>query len=294
MGYSQPVDGSTGLGAWDHPRPVRVIAVSSGKGGVGKTVVSLNLARALTDAGKNVMLLDADLGLGNVDVLTGVRPRFNLGNVLRGECSLEEIVIEDPSGLKLIPATSGVQAMTTLSHAEHAGLIRAFSDLGHDVDVLLIDTAAGISDSVVSFTRAAQEVIMVVCDEPASVTDACALITLLNLEHDVQRFRILANMTRGPKGGREVFQKIARITDRFLDVTLDYLGHVPNDDYVKKAVKRQRTVVEAYPRSKAAQAFRTLAEKTSRWPIPATAAGHVEFFIERLISNSVHDVEVMP
>jgi len=288
------MDQAAGLRRIGQKRPVRVIAVASGKGGVGKTNVSVNLAMALSSAGQKVMLLDADLGLGNIDVLLGIHPRYNLSNVLRGERSLEEIIVDGPGGLKIIPASSGVQNMAMLSQAEHAGLIRAFSELSYDVDVLLVDTAAGISDSVVSFSRAAQEVIMVVCDEPASVTDAYALIKLLNREHDLYRFHVLTNMAQGAQQGREVFQKIAKVTDRFLDVTLDYLGHIPHDDYLKKAVQRQRSVVEAYPRSKAAMAFKTLAEKTDKWPLPTAAAGHLEFFVERLVTNPVHDAEVMP
>jgi len=273
---------------------VRVIAVASGKGGVGKTNVSVNLAMALAHAGKNVMLMDADLGLGNIDVLLDVQAQYNLSDVLRGGRTLEEITVDGPGGVKIIPASQGMQSMTMLSAVEHAGLIRAFSELSYDPDVLLVDTAAGISGSVVSFSQAAQEVMIVVCDEPASVANAYALIKLLNRDHDLYRFHVLANMARGAQQGREVFQKVAKLTDRFLDVTLDYLGHIPHDDYLKKAVQRQRSVVEAYPRSKAAVAFKTLADKIDKWPLPTAAAGHLEFFVERLVTNPVHDAEVLP
>lgn len=274
--------------------PVRVIAVAGGKGGVGKTNVSVNLATALANSGKNVMLMDADLGLGNIDVLLGIRPPYNLADVLRGERRLEEVVVNGPGGLKIIPAASGVQAMTTLSGVEHAGLIQAFSELSDDVDVLLIDIASGISDSVVNFSRAAQEVIMVVCDEPASLANANALMRLLSLESDLRRIHVLANMVPGPREGREAFNKVVKLSDGSVDAALDYLGHVPHDDYLKRAVKHQRSVVEAYPRSKAAKAFKTLADKIDRWPLPSGAAGHLEFFVERLICSSVHDAEVTP
>lgn len=288
-------DQASGLRRISRPRPVRVIAVASGKGGVGKTNVSVNLAMALTNAGQQVMIMDADLGLGNIDVLLGIHPRHNLSDVIDGQRALEEIIVEGPGGLKIIPASSGVQSMAMLTPAQHAGLIRAFSELSHQVDVLLVDTAAGISDSVVSFVRAAQEVVVVVCDEPASVTDAYALIKLLHREHDLYRFHILANMAQGAQQGRVVYDKIAKVTDRFLDVALDYMGYVPHDEYLRKAVQKQRTVVEAYPRSKAALAFKTLAEKTTRWPVPSTAGGHLEFFVERLIqSDNLHGAEVMP
>ena len=294
MAETQLADQAAGLRRIKRPKPVRVIAVASGKGGVGKTNVSVNLSMALAASGKKVMLMDADLGLANVDVMLGLHPSFNLSHVISGERTLEECIVEGPGGLKIIPATSGVQQMAMLSPAEHAGLIRAFSELSEDVDVLVVDTAAGISDGVVSFTRAAQELVVVACDEPASITDAYALIKLLSREFGLHRFHILANMVAGPQEGREVYQKLARVTDRFLDVALNYLGHVPRDDYLLKAVQKQRAVVEAFPRSKSATAFRTLAERTEKWPMSASAAGHLEFFVERLIHATLHDAEVMP
>ena len=135
---------------------------------------------------------------------------------------------------------------------------------------------------------------MVVCDEPASITDAYALIKLLSREYGIQRFRVLANMAQSAQEGRELFAKISRVTERYLDVTLDFIGMIPFDDYLRKAVKRQKAVVEAYPRSRAAMAFKTLAQKADKWPIPTGAAGHLEFFVERLIQSSAHMLEVQP
>ncbi|MFV2058815.1 MAG: AAA family ATPase, partial [Thiohalomonadales bacterium] len=146
---------------------VRVIAVTSGKGGVGKTSISVNLATSFASGGKNVMLMDADLGLANVDIMLGLYPQYNLSHVISGECSLDEAIMSGPKGLQIIPASSGLKHMSELQPVQHAGLIRAFSTLQAQVDVLIVDTAAGIADSVVSFAKAAQEVIVVVCDEPA-------------------------------------------------------------------------------------------------------------------------------
>lgn len=265
--------------------PVQVIAVTGGKGGVGKSNISINLSVALAGMGRRVALLDADLGLANIDVLLGLRAKRNLEDVLAGECSLTDIMLTGPGGIRIIPASSGTQRMTMLGPMEHAGLIHAFSEISHQIDVLVIDTAAGISDSVVSFVRASQEVLVVVCDEPSSITDAYALIKLLNKEFSVDRFRVVANMTRTPQEGRNLFNKLTQVTDRFLDVTLQYVCSVPFDESVRKAVQRQKPVVELSPRSKAAIAFRQLAEKVDLWPLPSTPRGHLEFFVERLVQG---------
>ncbi len=287
-------DQAMGLRRIARAKPVRAIAVSSGKGGVGKTNVSANLAIALANTGKQVMLLDADLGLANVDVLLGLSPGPNLSHVIEGKCSLEEVILSGPGNVKIIPAASGVKRMAHLSPSEHAGLINAFSELGLDLDVLIVDTAAGIHDSVLRFSQAAQEVIVVVCDEPASVTDAYALVKVLNQEHGIHRFHILTNMARSFQEGRDLYRTLARVSDRFLDVTLGFLGVIPFDEYVRKAVQRQSAVVTAYPRSRAALAFRKLAQNTDKWPVPDRARGHLEFFVERLIQASYMEAEAYP
>ena len=280
------MDQAAGLRRMANPRPVKVIAVTSGKGGVGKTNVSVNLSMALSQGGKDVLLLDADLGLANVDVLLGLRPRHTLSDVINGSRALEEIIINGPESLKIIPASSGVKNMADLNSMEHAGIIRAFSELSNSIDVLMIDTAAGISDSVITFTRAAQEVIVVVCDEPTSITDAYALIKVLNKDYGIRRFRVISNMVQSLQEGRELFKKIMTVTDKYLDVQLDFMGMVPYDDFLRKAVQRQKAVIDAYPRSKSAMAFKSLSAKADRWPIQGNAGGHVEFFVERLIQAS--------
>ncbi len=279
-------DQAAGLRRAAMVRPVRVIAVTSGKGGVGKTNVSVNLGAALANEGKSVLIMDADMGLANVDVLLGLRPSYNLSHVISGERTLEEIILPAARRLSIIPASSGLKSMAELSPAQHAGIIRAFSELSQSLDVLLIDTAAGISESVISFSRAAQEVIIVLCDEPASITDAYALIKLLNRDYGVHRFRILANMVQDVQEGRELYSKVLKVVDRYLDATLDFMGSIPYDDYLKKAVQKQRVVVDAYPRSKSAMAFKKLAHKTDNWPVTTAAGGHLEFFVERLIQSN--------
>jgi len=284
-----PLDQANGLRKMTSaaPRPVKVIAVASGKGGVGKTNITVNLGVALAIQGKQVLLLDADLGLANIDVMLGLHPQYNLQHVLNGSKTLAEIIVEGPAGLKIIPAASGVQKMAELSPAEHAGMIQAFSEMDQHIDILLIDSAAGIADSVVSFTRAAQEVIVVVCDEPASITDAYAFIKLLSREYNVNRFHVVANMCRTIQEGRELFNKISMVCDRFLEVNLDFMGIVPFDEDLRHAVKKQRAVVEFLPRSKSAVAFTHLAKKIEFWPVQKQPRGNMEFFVERLIQASL-------
>ncbi len=280
---AQRTDQADGLRRLARQRPVKVMAVASGKGGVGKTTVSANLAIMLARQGRQVMLLDADLGLANVDVMLGLNARQNLSHVIAGEAALEEIIIEGPAGIRVVPSASGKHNMLNLAATEQAGLIHAFGELTQDVDVLLVDNAAGLSDSVVTFARASHEVIVVVCDEPASLTDAYALIKVLHRYHGVDRFHILANMTATAHEGRQLFEKLSRVTQRFLDVTLGFMGAVPHDEYLRKAIQRQQAVVDAFPRSRSALAFRKLADKTERFPLPNLASGQLEFFVERLI-----------
>jgi flagellar biosynthesis protein FlhG len=268
------------------PHPVRAIAVTGGKGGVGKTNISVNLGVAAAEAGQRVLLFDADLGLANIDVVLGLHPDFDLSHVMRGERSLDEVIVTAPGGLQVIPGASGLQSLAELTPAEHTGLIQAFSDVAGDIDLMIVDTAAGISDTVMSFSRAAHEVVVVVCDEPASITDAYAIIKLLARDFGHQRFRVLANMVRSAQEGRELYNKMCRVTDRYLDVNLSFMGALPFDESLRKAVRAQRPVVQAFPRSRVAQVFRNLAKKIQTWPQPEGANGQVQFFVERLIQYS--------
>ncbi len=283
------MDQAHGIRQMKSSRPVRVIAVTSGKGGVGKSNVAVNLAVMLAQSGERVMVMDADMGLANIDVLLGLSPKMNLSHVINGECLLEDTIIEGPAGVKIVPASSGVASMSDLTPAENVGIIRSFSELTVPVDTLIIDTAAGLSDSVVSYTRAAREVIIVVCDEPASITDAYAMIKVLNRDYGMHRFHVLANQAHGIQQGRELYTKLARVSEKYLDVALNFLGTIPYDECLKKAVQKQKSVVETFPRSPSAMAFRQIAKKTQQWPVPQNMEGHLEFFIERLVNFSAQE-----
>jgi flagellar biosynthesis protein FlhG len=275
---------SDGTGAAAPAGPVRVIAVASGKGGVGKTSVSVNLATALVNAGQRTLLLDTDLGLANVDVMLGLAPRFTLADVFADRCELRDTVIEGANGLLVVPAASGKRHMTELQPRQHVGLVHAFSQLDLALDVMVVDNAAGIADGVLTFCQAAQDVIVVVCDEPASVTDAYALIKVLSRDRGVSRVQVLANQVQTPAEGRQLFEKLERVSARFLDVTLNYLGAVPRDEWLRRAIQRQEAVVDAFPSAPSAVAFRDIARRSRQWQSPHGARGHVEFFLERLVA----------
>jgi flagellar biosynthesis protein FlhG len=278
-------DQAAGLRRRGTARPVKVLTVTGGKGGVGKTNIAANLAITLAQFGRRVMLLDADLGLANVDVLLGLQPRYTLADVLRGERALADVIVTGPGGVRVVPGASGLAAIADLGTAGQAGLINAFSELTEDLDLLVVDTAAGISGSVQRFCAAASDVLVVVCDEPTSITDAYALIKVLSTEHGVTRFRIVTNMTHQGGDGRQLFEKLLRVTERFLQVTLDHAGSLPYDDRVWRAVQLQAPFVTAFPGSLAAAALKRLATRADNWEAPRVARGHIEFFVERLLGG---------
>jgi flagellar biosynthesis protein FlhG len=278
-------DQASGLRNISRNKPVKVIAITAGKGGVGKSNVSVNLAVALAKKGNKVLLLDADLGLANIDIMLGLHARNNLSHVMEGKCVLNDIILKGPEGIQVVPASSGTEYMTQLSPMEHAGIIDAFNEITDDLDYMIIDTAAGISDTVLSFTRSAQELIVVVCDEPTSLTDAYALIKVMRKRYEWQNFHILANMVRKEKDGQILFNKLYRVADQFLDVNIDYLGAIPFDEHIHDAVKKQQPILLSYPDSPASKALCKLSDNVTSWSFAESLAGSTSFFIERLISE---------
>jgi len=276
-------DQAAGIRKMSKINPVKVIAITSGKGGAGKSNLSVNLGIALAQAGRRVAILDADMGLANVDILLGIYPKFNLSHVLTGEKTLPEIMQEGPFGLKVIPGASGIQKMAELSVTEQAAMIHAFSELDQDLDVLIVDTAAGISAGVVNFTRACQEIIVVVCDEPTSLTDAYAFIKLLNRDYKLSNFHVITNMVKTAQQGQALFQKLTKVTDHYLDVTLRYIGAVPHDTNLGKAVQKQSPVIVSFPETKASIAIKEIAGKINSWPVKAHTGSFIEFFVEKML-----------
>jgi flagellar biosynthesis protein FlhG len=282
-----PSDPSRPLAAGeDNDRGIRVISVTSGKGGVGKSNVVSNLAMALSAQGKQVLIIDADLGLGNLDVLLGLSPMYNLNHVFNGEKSISEIIIEGPAGIKVIPAGSGVQEVTSLSQHDRLKLLDELDMLEEQFDIMIVDTEAGISENVTYFTVAAQEIIVVVSPEPTSITDVYALIKLLATRYSEHHFKVLVNMAKDSEDALEVFRKLANVAGRFLDISLDYLGCVVKDEKVVEAVKRQRAVYDLFPESEAAACFTTLARRVIENARQTTLKGNIQFFFRRFLDNS--------
>ena len=248
-------------------KPVRVMSVSSGKGGVGKSNVVINLSVAFDRLGLRTLIMDADLGLANIDVLLGLTPKYNMSHVLSGQKRLEEVLVDGPGGVKIMPASSGVQELTRLTDEQKLLFLELLDELETDIDVLLIDTGAGISDTVLYFNLAAHERIIVVTPEPTSLTDAYALIKVLYSKHGERHFRILVNLAANESMGKSIFAKLSKVADHFLDgLSLDYLGTIPHDTSVTKSVMQQRPVLEAFPETQASKAFHADSRDYSQRP----------------------------
>ncbi len=249
--------------------PTRAISITSGKGGVGKTNIVANLGFELSRAGKRVLILDADLGLGNLDILLGLTPRYNLSHVILGEKRIDEIVVEGPGGMKILPAASGIQELTRLSRDQKIGILYELDRLLDSMDILLIDSAAGISANVLDFSVSAHETMVVVTPEPTSITDAYALMKVLALKYGEKRCRLIVNQAANDHEGREIFRQLNIVAEKFLDIEVEYFGCILQDEIMTACVKQQRIVTQAFPESMAARGFRNLARKTAALPVKA-------------------------
>jgi flagellar biosynthesis protein FlhG len=267
---------------------VQVIAVTSGKGGVGKTNVVANLAYSLCRLKRRVVILDADMGLANLDVLLGLIPKYTLEHMLMGERSLEEIMIEGPGGVKILPASSGIQELTDLTSQQRMALLGQLESLNRWADVLLIDTAAGISSNVTFFNTMANEIVVVASPEPTSITDAYAMIKVLSTRYHEKHFHLLVNFVRNESEGLEVYRQLSTVTERFLNLSICYLGFIPTDGHVQKAVKRQRAVAELFPNASASRSFLGLAEKIARLSVSSMPRGGLNLFWQSLLEQSMN------
>jgi flagellar biosynthesis protein FlhG len=269
---------------WEGPGPPRVISVTSGKGGVGKSNVVVNLGLALAQRGLKVLLIDADLGLGNLDILLGLTPRLTIQDVLSFGLDLADVIVEGPGGLKILPASSGIPELAILDEFQKLFLLNEMDHYTEDVDVVLIDTGAGISQNVIFFNIGAQERILVVNNQPPAIADAYALIKILVTQHGEKSFKLLVNGLAHHREAEFVYHTLLRVTERFLGegITLDYLGLIPYDDAVPKAVMRQQPILALYPQAPASRSFVVIAQTLWESPPPGID-GNIKFFWRRLL-----------
>lgn len=244
----------------------RIISVTSGKGGVGKTNIVVNLGYQLSRAGHRVLILDADLGLGNLDILLGLVPRYNLSHVLSGEKRIRDIIVEGPGQLRILPAASGIQELTQLSRDQKMGILYELDELLDSIDILLIDSAAGISATAIDFSVSAQEIMVVVTPEPTSITDAYALMKVLSTRYAKKTCHLVVNQVSSEQEGREIFRQLNLVTGKFLSIRMEYFGCIRHDDNLVRCIKQQRFISQAHPDSPATHGFRNLARRTRALP----------------------------
>lgn len=265
-------------------RTARVLSITSGKGGVGKTAVVSNLAVALGKMGKKVLIIDADLGLANIDVVFGLAPQYNLNHFFSGQHSLSEILVEGPYGIHILPAGSGVQKFTRLDSGHKMRLLDDLETLPGDYDVVLIDTEAGISDNVTYFNQAAQDILVVTSPEPTAITDAYALMKLLSSQYHEKSFSLIVNSVRHADEALDVYRKLTMVSNRYLDISIDYMGGIPFERKMYESVRCQKVMLEMYPTNKVSLAFEQLARKLVDETGHAQPKGSLQFFFKRLLS----------
>lgn len=265
----------------------RVITVSSGKGGVGKTNVVVNLAIACQRMGKRVLILDADLGLANIDIIFGLNPKYNIENIIKGEKDLSQVIVHGPEGVDIIPASSGVQELTQLTEGQKINLLNEFDTLNCLYDVLLIDTGAGVSSNVIYFNLAAEERMVVATPEPTSVTDAYALIKILFFKYGIKNFYLLLNMVKDEKEAKLVYSNFSKVVARFMGgISIDYAGFIPHDNYLRESVACRKPVMCAYPGAPSSGSFKIVADHLLNRENNRRIDGNIKFFWKRLVTGA--------
>lgn len=265
---------------------VRVVTLTSGRTGVGKSNIIANLAAALAKRGRHVLVLDEQQGKGSVESLFGLTARYDLMHVIRREKALEDVVINGPDGIQIVAAGEGLQMLASLGQDDQDWLVQSFRQLSQSVDVVLVDAVAGIASNVLPLSLASQEIVIVVSRHASSITDAYALIKVLNQRFAIRRFHILVSKVHDEAEAQTLYQKMAEVAGRFLEVSLNFMGYVPQDEKIKQAGRIFRPVIEAFPTAASARAVRNLAEAMEQWPYPTGENGRLESFMQRLIQSS--------
>jgi flagellar biosynthesis protein FlhG len=271
-----PVKPLQGLG--HGPVTPRVIAVTSGKGGVGKTILTANIALALAKMKQRVLIIDADLGLGNIDLEFGLTPQFNLNHYFHGDQSLADIMASGPGGVRILPAGSGGQQLTHLTTQQRIRFTDDLDRLHDSFDYVLIDTEAGISENVTYFNAAAQDILVVTTPDPAAITDAYALIKLLATRYHQKHFKLVVNQIQNADEGLDVYQKLTFVSNRCLDIAIDYLGCIPFSTAIRETGRRQKALPDCSGGVNIGSALEALACTLAADTQPRQPKGTVQFF----------------
>ena len=271
------------LGKQERLSPTSVLAITSGTGGVGKTNVVANLATALSLKRKRVMVIDADLGMANLDLFLGVNPEYTLADFFAGKVSLNEIIAINSQGILLLPGVSAIPQITSLCDEQKLALLTEMDGLTHEMDFVLVDTGSGISDTVTYFATAAQEIIVVATPDPASMTDAYVLIEVLTAAHRQKRFSVLANNVTDEQEARRLFDTLSRAVLQQLNASVDCFGWIPRDPALVQAAARSQIVVLDAAGSASAKAFLRLADKLVQSSAAIHVKGNPQFFFRRLL-----------
>ena len=260
-----------------------VIAVTSGKGGVGKTNISANLAIALGLRGVRVLCIDADLGLANMDIIFGLAPTLTTADLVNGHVDAEDVLLEGPTNVWLLPGASGQYDLANLNDQQRRDLFSAVDTLDSRFDIVIVDTGAGLGSNSVGFSSAAKDILVVVSGEPTSVADADGMIKVLNTRCGVHRVKIVANMVQSAADGEAVFRRLSSLTDRFLNIALEYMGHIPQDSIVSRSVMRGEPFVSNYPDCAASNAITGIAGKILAADDQDDRQGAIRLFWRKLL-----------
>jgi len=265
----------------------RVIAVTSGKGGVGKTNIVANAAVALSRMGKRVVIIDADVGLANIDIIFNLRPEFNIRHVISSEKTLKEVMVQSVHGVKILPGGSGFADLTQLSEGEKLNLLTEFETLSDQADIIFVDTGAGISSNVLYFNSACDECVVIATNEPTSITDAYAMMKVMSREYGTRYFKLIVNMVDSAADGKKVYASLSGALDKFLkNVVLAYVGYIPYDRQLQQAVQKRGLVMDYFPDSASAQAINEIAVILGKRPLKNSTNGNLTFFMSKVFQTT--------